>query len=232
MLAWKQNSSGSGAVTATNMFGPAGLLSRRASSGSLLYAFDAHRNVSECLTSSGTVPTAQAFDAYGSRQSTDGNTDPYCGFGGQSGYYTDWEAGTANAALELHTFRLASMDEALPAALHHFSSQADQPVIGQAGCDQQPAQPRRIAQMAVAQVKASALLVRKEGLDAEALVMPQAGFVQEGVNSRNGINRTLRLFPQVFLTGFQGLGVEPVFSSPFERGVKQYVPVMGRTGEA
>ncbi|BDI29454.1 hypothetical protein CCAX7_15050 [Capsulimonas corticalis] len=37
--------------------------------------------------------------------STDSNTDPYSGYGGQNGYYTDWEAGTASAALALLTYR-------------------------------------------------------------------------------------------------------------------------------
>lgn len=122
LRAWKQNASAktyflyagtipvcelssSGAVTATNTFGPNGLISRHTSSGSIFYAFDAHGSVCERVTGGGTVTSAQVFDAYGSRQSTDGNTDPYCGFGGQSGYYTDWETGTANAALELLTFR-------------------------------------------------------------------------------------------------------------------------------
>jgi len=40
------------------------------------------------------------FDAFGSNVSTDGATDPYSGYGGQAGYYSDSETG-----LELCTFR-------------------------------------------------------------------------------------------------------------------------------
>jgi RHS repeat-associated protein len=49
--------------------------------------------------------STQTFDGYGSRQSTDGNADPYAGYQGQSGYYTEREMGTASSALELLTFR-------------------------------------------------------------------------------------------------------------------------------
>ena len=92
-------------MTATNTFGPAGLVSRHTATGSVFYAFDAHGSAAQRVSSTGAVLSTQTFDAYGTRQSTDGNTDPYAGFGGQSGYYTDWETGTAAAALELLTFR-------------------------------------------------------------------------------------------------------------------------------
>ncbi len=121
LRAWKQNSAGktyflyagskiicelssSGAVTATNTDGPAGLVSRRTGS-SVFYAFDNRMSVCQRLSSTGSVISTQTFDAYGSRQSTDGNTDPYAGYQGQSGYYADWETGTSTSALELLTFR-------------------------------------------------------------------------------------------------------------------------------
>ena len=122
MRAWKQTSAGrtyflysgsqlvceynsAGTVTATNTFGPAGLISRHTSSGSVFYAFDTHGSVAQRLGGSGSVLSTQTFDAYGNRLSTDGNTDPYAGYRGQSGYYTDWETGTSTSALELLTFR-------------------------------------------------------------------------------------------------------------------------------
>ena len=120
--AWKQNSGGrtyflysgsqlvcelnsSGSVTATNTVGSAGLISRHTSAGSVFYTFDAHSSVVQRLDGSGNVLSTQTFDAYGARLSTDGNADPYAGYGGQSGYYTDWETGTAASALELLMFR-------------------------------------------------------------------------------------------------------------------------------
>ena len=90
-----------GAATAVNTFGAAGLLSRHTSSGSAFYTFDAHGSVCQRVSGGGAVLSTQTFDAYGLRQSTDGNLDPFCGFGGQSGYYTDWETGTAASALEM-----------------------------------------------------------------------------------------------------------------------------------
>ena len=77
------------------------MLSRHTTSGSAFYTFDAHGSVCQRVSGGGTVLSTQTFDAYGLRQSTDGNSDPYCGFGGQSGYYTDWETGTAASALEM-----------------------------------------------------------------------------------------------------------------------------------
>ncbi len=92
-------------VTATNTLCQYGVLSRHTSSGSVLYAFDSHGNVVQRLSISGSVLSTQYFDAFGNRQSTDSNTDPYAGFGGQAGYYTDWETGTASSALVLLTYR-------------------------------------------------------------------------------------------------------------------------------
>ncbi len=97
--------SSAGAVTATNTDSPGGLISRHTSGGSVFYAFDTHGSVTQRLSSSGSVLSTQTFDAYGSRLSTDSNADPYAGYGGRFGYYTDWETGSATAALELLTLR-------------------------------------------------------------------------------------------------------------------------------
>jgi RHS repeat-associated protein len=78
-----------------------GLRSRK----SVFYAFGPHGSAVQRLSSSRSVMSTQGFDAYGSRLSTDSNLDAYAGYGGQSGYYTDWETGTATSALALLTFR-------------------------------------------------------------------------------------------------------------------------------
>ena len=74
---------------------------------------------------------------------------------------------------------MTSMNDRLPPLLHHFGSQADHPVVGQAGRHQQPRQSLGLAQMILAQVKPSALLVGEESLDAEALLVPNAGLLEE-----------------------------------------------------
>jgi RHS repeat-associated protein len=110
MRAWKQNSSATtyflydgdtpvcelsstGTVTAANTFGPFGLLSRHTAGSSNFYAFDPQGNVSQGLNSNGTIAYSSFFNAQGIRVSTGSNGDPYSGFGGQWGYYTDGETG-------------------------------------------------------------------------------------------------------------------------------------------
>jgi hypothetical protein len=53
---------------------------------------------------------------------------------------------------------------------NNFGPQANHPIVSQACCHQQPGQALRLAEMTVTQVKAPALLVRKEGLDVEKKV--------------------------------------------------------------
>lgn len=84
----------SGNVTAVNTFGPTGLLSRHTSTGgSTFYAFDPQGNVSVRMDGSGNVLGTYTFDAFGARVGTDSTTDPFSGFGGQWGYYSDPETG-------------------------------------------------------------------------------------------------------------------------------------------
>lgn len=92
--------SATGAVSATNTFVSGALVSRRVGATSTFYTFDVHGSVAQRIDSSRNVLSSQVVDAYGKRQSTDNNTDPYCGFGGQLGNYTDFETG-----LVLMTFR-------------------------------------------------------------------------------------------------------------------------------
>lgn len=84
-----------GVVTAVNTWGPTGLLSRwTAASGSVFYTFDERGNTVQRTDGSGAVLSTHITDSYGSTTSSapTGN-DPYAGFGGQLGYYTDVETG-------------------------------------------------------------------------------------------------------------------------------------------
>ncbi len=108
LRAWQQNSgtttyylydgsvpvcelNSSGAVTATNTFGAAGLLSRHTSS-SLFYSFDPTGNVAETHNSSGTPQVAYQFYSFGQYHASTTPSDPF-GFGGQAGYTTDRSTG-------------------------------------------------------------------------------------------------------------------------------------------
>ncbi|MDE2125819.1 MAG: hypothetical protein KGJ62_04450, partial [Armatimonadetes bacterium] len=93
LRAWKTNSSGTtyflydgitpiceidstGAVSAVNTFGPTGLLSRRAGTSSIFYAFDPQGNPAEEVNSSDSVLASFDFDAFGSRSISGTATDP------------------------------------------------------------------------------------------------------------------------------------------------------------
>jgi RHS repeat-associated protein len=91
-----------GAVTATNTFGAAGLLSRRSGGASTFYTFDERGSVVQRLDGAGAVVSSHLYDAYGVGSSSVATGDPF-GFGGQWGYYRDAETG-----LELCTFRYYS----------------------------------------------------------------------------------------------------------------------------
>jgi len=110
LRAWKQTSAGrtyylyddirpvceldsNGNVTAVNTFGINGLLARRSGGSSVFYTFDVQGNLAQRLNTSGTVLGSYMFDAVGARNSTDGSADPFSGYGGKWGYYTDWETG-------------------------------------------------------------------------------------------------------------------------------------------
>jgi len=113
--AWKQTASGktyyfydgnkllyetnaTGTTTAQNTWGLPGLLARATTTRTLLYAWDAQGNVSQQLdASTGSIVASYMFDAYGTRGATStdptATTEPYSGFGGSQGYYSDWETG-------------------------------------------------------------------------------------------------------------------------------------------
>ena len=108
LRAWKQNFGGrtyflydgflpiveldnTGAITATNTFGAAGLISRRIGSTSEFYVFDDEGNVSETTNSGGNVLSSYLFNAFGDSLGAS-QTGPF-GYRAQSGYYTDSETG-------------------------------------------------------------------------------------------------------------------------------------------
>jgi RHS repeat-associated protein len=90
-----------GAILAVNTFGANGLVSRRnvtpTGSSSVFYTFDERGNTVQRFDASGNVLSTRATDAYGMTTGTVQNTilsnDPYDGFGGQFGYYSDAETG-------------------------------------------------------------------------------------------------------------------------------------------
>lgn len=108
LRAWKQNSTArtyflydgivpvvemdnTGAVSATNSFGPFGLVSRREGTTSVFYSFDSEGNVAHRSNASGTVLSNHLLDAYGAVKSGT-ITEPF-GYKAQVGYYTDVETG-------------------------------------------------------------------------------------------------------------------------------------------
>jgi YD repeat-containing protein len=112
LRAWKENSSNrsyflydgivpaielnsSGSVTATNTFGPAGLVSRRTGSTSVFYNYDSEGNIAQRSDSSGSVLADYLFAAHGSVLS--GTLSEPFGYKAQFGYYTDKKNGTSTA---------------------------------------------------------------------------------------------------------------------------------------
>ena len=115
LRAWKQTSAGktyylydgetpileenaSGTKTAINTFGHTGLLARSSVTRTLLYTFDAQGNVAQQLdAATGNIVASYMFDAFGTRSYSSSDNaainEPFTGFGGSHGYYTDWETG-------------------------------------------------------------------------------------------------------------------------------------------
>lgn len=87
-----------GTVTAQNTWGLIGLVARQSGGRTLLYTWDAQGNVSQQIdAANGSIVASYMFDAFGTRgvSTTDATApyDPYSGFGGSQGYYTDSETG-------------------------------------------------------------------------------------------------------------------------------------------
>ena len=83
--------SSTGALQAVNTFGAAGLLSRRKSSVTTYYTFDAQGNVAQRMDASRNVISSDLYDSFGSGVTT-GSADVF-GYGGREGYYSDSETG-------------------------------------------------------------------------------------------------------------------------------------------
>lgn len=82
----------SGTVTATNSFGPDGLVARQQSGAWIQYQFDQQGNVSQRLNASQTVLSSSVYDAYGLESNVGSPTDTF-GFNAQWGYLFDRENG-------------------------------------------------------------------------------------------------------------------------------------------
>jgi RHS repeat-associated protein len=88
---------GSGAVTASNSFGPSGVISRD-DGGSVFFSFDSEGNVAHQSDNSGSLLWTSYFDSHGSLLS--GSSPGPFGYKAQAGYYSDSESG-----LQLSTYR-------------------------------------------------------------------------------------------------------------------------------
>ena len=112
--AWKQNSSGartyflydgsepvcemnsSGNLTAVNDFGADGVWARHTQTTDWFYTFDPQGCLSQKISRSGSVMCSSVFNAQGHEATTDTHPDPFSGYGGQWGYYADWETSGDN----------------------------------------------------------------------------------------------------------------------------------------
>jgi RHS repeat-associated protein len=81
----------SGAVTATNVFAPDGLVARKQAGSWIYYQFDLQGNVAQRLDGSGNILSSSTYDAYGKEFTTATLYDPFS-YNGISGYYHDLES--------------------------------------------------------------------------------------------------------------------------------------------
>jgi len=114
LRAWKQNSSGartyflydgsqpvcemngSGNVTAVNDFGADGVWARHNLTTDWFYTFDPQGCLSQKIGRDGSVLCSSIYDTQGHEATTDTHPDPFSGYGGQWGYYADWETSGDN----------------------------------------------------------------------------------------------------------------------------------------
>ena len=82
----------SGSVTATNVYGPDGLIARKTGTTWTYYSFDQQGNLALRTNASGTVLSHHKSDAFGGHWESAANADPFA-YNAQSGYYLDRETG-------------------------------------------------------------------------------------------------------------------------------------------
>ncbi|MBC8137561.1 MAG: RHS repeat-associated core domain-containing protein [Fibrella sp.] len=82
---------GSGNVMAVNTFGANGVIARRENNASKYYLFDERGSAVQRVDASTGVTDFKLTDGYGTSVAGANVDDPYFGFGGQWGYYTDTE---------------------------------------------------------------------------------------------------------------------------------------------
>ncbi len=112
LRAWKQNPSGArtyflydgeepvcemdgnGNLTAVNDFGADGVWARHTTTSDWFYTFDPQGGLSQKISRTGNILCSSIYDAQGHEATTDTHPDPFSGYGGQWGYYADWETST------------------------------------------------------------------------------------------------------------------------------------------
>jgi len=82
-----------GTLSATNVFGADGLISRRTAGASVFYNFDDRGNVAQTLDGNGNSFSVFQYDVWGNRTQPVGNTPGPWDMGARFGYYTDTETG-------------------------------------------------------------------------------------------------------------------------------------------
>ncbi len=90
----EMNSSGN--LTAVNDFGADGVWARHTTTTDWFYTFDPQGCLSQKVGRDGSVLCSSIYDAQGHEATTDTNPDPFSGYGGQWGYYGDWETSGDN----------------------------------------------------------------------------------------------------------------------------------------
>jgi len=82
-----------GTLSATNVFGADGLISRRTGGASVFYNYDDRGNAVQSLDGSGNSYYVFEYDVWGNRTQPVGNTPGPWDMGARFGYYTDTETG-------------------------------------------------------------------------------------------------------------------------------------------
>ncbi len=77
-----------------NDFGADGVWARHTTTTDWFYTFDPQGCLSQKVGRDGSVLCSSIYDAQGHEATTDTHPDPFSGYGGQFGYYADWETST------------------------------------------------------------------------------------------------------------------------------------------
>ena len=83
-------------MTAVNDFGADGVWARHTTTTDWFYTFDPQGCLSQKIGRDGSVLCSSIYDTQGHEATTDTHPDPFSGYGGQWGYYADWETSGDN----------------------------------------------------------------------------------------------------------------------------------------